>query len=144
MRRLALLLTLAALVLPSSAAGSTSICTEGVCTGSKSNVMVGTPLSDIIHGDYHANTLTGKGGGDRLYGHGGQDTLDGGKGADVLRGGRGEDLLTAGPGNDVIRAVEHGKQATDYVFCGPGYDTLVTSSGGVDYFEGDCEVVIYR
>ena len=147
MRRLALIICVAiaaALSGAHSAAGSTSICTEDVCAGSKSNVMIGTPLSDVIHGDFHANTLTGRGGGDFLYGHGGQDTLDGGKGADVLRGGGGEDLLTSGPGNDTVFAVEKGEQATDYVFCGPGYDTLITSSGGVDYFEGDCEVVVYR
>jgi hypothetical protein len=125
---------------------STSICTQDVdryvCSGSKSNTMIGTPEPDLIYGDRHANTLNGKGQYDHLWGFGGPDTLEGGNGRDMLRGGGGEDLLTGEGGNDTIHAREHGKQRTDWIFCGNGFDTVLTVKGGIDYIDTDCERTI--
>jgi len=145
---LILVVVVAALVWTERALASTSICTwdidRYVCAGSKSNVMVGTPVRDIIHGDGHANTLRGKKGNDKLLGHSGPDTLEGGNGGDYLIGGAGEDILTSGNGDDTINARDPGpgKERTDWVFCGSGFDTVLTVKGGVDYIDTDCERVI--
>ena len=124
------------------ARASTSICTEGTCAGSSSNVMVGTYADDQIWGDGHANTLKGKKGNDRLWGYGNEDTLEGGNGDDWLKGGAGEDLLSGLAGDDTINAREWGAQRTDYVFCGWGLDTVLAVKGGVDWIDPDCERVI--
>ncbi|MGH6736014.1 MAG: M10 family metallopeptidase C-terminal domain-containing protein [Methyloceanibacter sp.] len=49
-----------------------------------------------------ADTIFGKGGGDKLYGLAGDDTLLGGAGKDKLWGGTGDDVITGGAHRDVL------------------------------------------
>jgi Ca2+-binding RTX toxin-like protein len=51
----------------------------------------GTPLDDVLLGDFHANALNGLAGADTLEGRMGDDTLDGGGGGDTMHGGPGDD-----------------------------------------------------
>lgn len=61
----------------------------------------GTPLDDVLLGDFHANALNGLAGADTLEGRMGDDTLDGGGGGDVMRGGLGDDLFFVRDGADL-------------------------------------------
>jgi Ca2+-binding RTX toxin-like protein len=56
--------------------------------------VVGTRLSDVLHGTDATNLLSGyTGGDDQLYGHGGNDTLQVGNGNHFLDGGEGVDFV---------------------------------------------------
>lgn len=60
----------------------------------------GTPLDDVLIGDWQGNHLRGLGGADALEGRMGDDTLEGGAGADVLRGGLGDDRFAVDDAGD--------------------------------------------
>lgn len=75
--------------------------------------IVGTNLSDVLHGLGGNDQIRGLDGDDSLDGGNGQDTLFGDGGADVLFGGRGDDILHGGAGVD-----------TYYFGRGDGRDTV--------------------
>lgn len=62
--------------------------------------IVGSTLSDVLHGLGGNDQIRGLDGEDSLDGGNGQDTLFGDGGADVLSGGRGDDILHGGAGVD--------------------------------------------
>jgi Ca2+-binding RTX toxin-like protein len=86
---------------------------------------VGTSGSDVLEGDFNANTLSGGQGSDRLYGSYGNDTLDGGTGNDDLYGASGDDtyLFELGSGQDRIL------DKVDYFDDQGGFDTLRFGAG---------------
>jgi Ca2+-binding RTX toxin-like protein len=82
---------------------------------------------DSLHGSGRGETLVGFGGGDEAWGLGGDDALSGGAGNDALLGGAGDDFVEARDGE------------RDYVWCGPGDDTV--SVDPVDRVTRNCETL---
>ena len=101
------------------------------------------------------DSVSGKGGDDCLLGGSGDDTLEGTLGNDKLAGGANDDTLLGGDDNDTIDGNAgydtidggngdddidtFGDGASDWITCGPGYDTVY-----VDWFDNwssDCENV---
>ena len=118
----------------------------------------GTDFADLLVGDAGTNYLLGGGGDDTILGAGGGDTISGGFGNDALAGGEGIDLVyfdeapvtvdtaagtaTSLAGDDEIAEFEGvqgspfddvilGGAGDDYLFTGPGNDTL-DGRGGLD------------
>ncbi len=114
------------------------------------DTFVGTASADRAYLGDGNDVARGYGGADVLIGGDGRDRLDGGAGVDQLLGGKGADELTGGSGGDRIFGglgadqatpgtgadkVKLGKEndetllevdgATDIVWCGSGYDTVV-------------------
>lgn len=78
-----------------------SYCTNTIdelVTGSGN--FAGTGKSELILGSEVTDTITGVGGSDCILGGGGDDTLTGGAGTDIVSGGPGNDICTGGPGGD--------------------------------------------
>ena len=82
-----------------------------VSVESDSEILYGSPESDLIAGsDKHStiygrdgnDTLIGGGGNNRLYGEAGDDLLIGGAGRDTLYGADGDDTLNGGAGRDAL------------------------------------------
>jgi Ca2+-binding RTX toxin-like protein len=91
------------------------------------------------------DSVYGRGGGDLIVTDGGGDCIAGGAAFDLIRygaaddeivGARGKDSIYGGAGNDTIW-VQDG--ASDFVQCGPGYDTVASWNPG-DKLASDCEV----
>jgi hypothetical protein len=112
--RLALLVSLASLVIAGGASGAT---------------IKGSSQPDRIIGGARA---------DVLYGYGGKDWIDGRGGNDLLSGGSGRDVLAGSGGNDRIAAADG---AIDTVRCGNGSD-IVTAD--LEDVLSNCEVVSRR
>ncbi len=78
----------------------------GFCTNTLDVVIAGTGnfagtgKSELILGSAVTDTITGVGGADCILGGGGDDTLTGGAGSDIVSGGPGIDVCTGGPGGD--------------------------------------------
>ena len=72
------------------------------------NVLLGTPLGDVIAGGGANDQIRGLGGNDTLCGNAGRDRLIGGKGRDRLIGAGGRDTCRGGRGRDVRRGCERG------------------------------------
>jgi len=60
----------------------------------------GSRFGDVIRGDRHYQTLSGRGGADRLYGRGKVDFLFGDDGDDEVYGGPSRDIMYGGAGTD--------------------------------------------
>ncbi|CAN5538408.1 hypothetical protein BH24ACT22_BH24ACT22_15070 [soil metagenome] len=75
------------------------------------------------------DTLYGQGGADDINGGPGKDLIGGGDGPDRLVGGAGSDRIKGGPGNDNIFAAND--EASDFVFCGAGFDSARVNSNDV-------------
>lgn len=111
---------------------------------------VGTEGPDTIKGTNKADFIRGLGGNDTLQGRLGNDRIYGGTGNDLVRGQPGNDTLNGGPGNDRLypqvgadkvygargndRILVDGDEQRDYVFCGPGYDTVFLALNDVIFF----------
>jgi hypothetical protein len=95
-----------------------------------------TGSDDVLRGTPGPDDLVGGSGDDQLLGLAGPDRLDGGLGNDLLNGGRGRDILIGNKGDDRIEARDG---YTDQVFCGLGFDTVVSSDRD-DTF-ANCEVL---
>jgi Ca2+-binding RTX toxin-like protein len=102
-------------------------------------IVVGTPLNDVLGGDSSSETLIGAAGDDTLVGNRGQDTLLGLEGNDSIFGGSGRDLLRGWLGNDR----QFGGPEADRVSGGPGGDLIVGNfgsdvlkgKGGIDFLK---------
>ena len=117
--------------------------------------MTGTPLADrlsALEGDNTVEGLAGddwlaaRGGNDSLNGGAGSDRIMGGAGNDRLHGGGGADVFLAGPGNDrmvlgranlLALASPFGSGGNSRQLAtvdgGPGFDSLITSGGGLSF-----------
>ncbi|MRV72766.1 DUF4214 domain-containing protein [Duganella sp. FT92W] len=95
--------------------------------------LLGTSLTDHMHGGAGADAMWGRGGDDVLAGGAGNDTLDGGIGNDVLLGGSGDDSLQGSWGADRL----DGGAGIDTVNGGDGSDVLVASGDGDTLIGGD-------
>lgn len=98
--------------------------------------VLGGDGDDSLHGSGRGETLVGFGGGDEAWGLGGDDALSGGAGNDELYGGPGNDALLGGAGDDFVEARDGER---DYVWCGPGDDTVSVDS--VDRVTRNCETL---
>ncbi|HKH09918.1 MAG TPA: hypothetical protein VKA73_02120 [Rubrobacter sp.] len=98
--------------------------------------VLGGGSDDALLGSGKGETLVGFGGDDQIRGLGGDDALSGGGGDDELYGGAGHDVLLGGAGDDFIEARDGER---DYVWCGPGDDTV--SADPVDRVSGNCETL---
>ena len=67
---------------------------------SRSEILYGSPGTDILNGSEKNSSLYGREGDDVLRGGAGSDSLQGGAGDDVLDGGPGNDSLWGGEGNE--------------------------------------------
>jgi len=115
---------------------------SGTNTGTTGNDPA-TPVGDThhhhhVHGDWHANDLSGTETDDVLSGHGGNDRMAGGSGNDHLSGGRGSDILFGGDGNDDIhggagRDIIRGDAGSDVIDGGSGKDIVLLSGSFDDY-----------
>lgn len=72
--------------------------------------LIGSKISDDMHGAEGKDLLKGKKGNDFLYGNKGADTLIGGHGDDVLTGGSGADVLNGGSGQNSFGDEQDGKK----------------------------------
>lgn len=98
--------------------------------------VLGGGADDSLRGSSAGETLVGFGGGDETWGLAGDDALSGGGGDDELYGGEGHDALLGGAGDDFIEARD-GRR--DYVWCGPGDDTV--SADPADRVTRNCETL---
>jgi Ca2+-binding RTX toxin-like protein len=94
-------------------------------------VVVGTPLADLLAGDSSSETLIGGAGNDILDGKHGNDTLLGLEGDDLIVGDEGQDLLRGWTGADRL----FGGRGNDRVSGGPDGD-LVVGNLGSDILKG--------
>ncbi len=96
----------------------------------QSEILFGSPGTDILdgseknselYGEAGDDVLAGGAGSDWLHGHAGDDVLDGGPGNDVLEGGSGNNryIVSTGMGLDRVR-LESGECANDTVVFAPG------------------------
>ncbi|MCG7494984.1 M10 family metallopeptidase C-terminal domain-containing protein [Thalassobius sp. Cn5-15] len=113
--------------------------------------------SDLISGNWVANTITANGGNDTVwanngddlvFGNGGNDVLGGGDGHDQLWGGSGNDTAYGGAGNDRFGG-EAGADALwggggdDSIYGGSGADTIGGDGGDDEIWGGSEGDVIY-
>ena len=112
----AVLVTLAAAMIPMPAAAATATC------AGKAATMVGS------HGP---DQLTGTAGADVIVGLDGDDTISGGGGNDRICSGTGYDVVYGGDGNDILFGQE--------VFGGPGHDLFRTEPGPAQLWGGTGE-----
>ncbi len=99
-------------------------------------VVIGGGEGDSLNGSGRGETLVGFGGEDEVGGLGGDDALSGGGGDDELYGGKGHDALLGGAGDDFVEARDGER---DYVWCGPGTDSV--SVDPVDRVARTCETL---
>jgi Ca2+-binding RTX toxin-like protein len=94
--------------------------------------------TDSVYGMAGNDTLVTDSGDDVIHGDGGRDLIRAGAGNDQVTGGWGRDTVYGGKGDDQFWVLDGTK---DFVTCGPGFDTVMSSSPG-DVLGSDCEVVI--
>jgi hypothetical protein len=99
-------------------------------------VVIGGGGDDSLRGSGRGESLVGFGGGDETWGLAGDDALSAGGGDDELYGGTGHDALLGGAGDDFVEARDGER---DYVWCGPGDDTV--SVDPVDHVARNCETL---
>ena len=122
------------------------------------DVILGTPLADLIVALGGNDTICGEGGNDTInggpgsdfvdagpgtdtvFGLDGNDTVNGGDGADVIIVGAGDDTVNGGDGNDVINGgagadTLNGDIGDDEIFGQDGNDTI-TGGNGNDLLTG--------
>ncbi len=122
LRRTALLILAATLVIPAAATAQVPRAANGqACT------IVGTAAADTLRGTKGNDVICGLGGNDRMLGGTGSDTLDGGAGADRLSGEGGTDLLLGGLAVDTL----DGGAAADRIVGGDGNDAVTAGTGDV-------------
>lgn len=81
-----------------------------------SNLVLGTPYKDVIHGNGGDDDIYGRTGNDFVAGDNGNDYLDGGRGRDVLVGGAGTNDLYGGLGADTfLMAPVVGGHSDDFI-----------------------------
>jgi Ca2+-binding RTX toxin-like protein len=139
MRRVALLLTMMAVVL---------VLSSGVALAA---YFVGTRGSDNLRGTSRSDEMYGLRAGDNIRGIGGDDYIEGGTGPDDLfgnnhdddiYGGKGGDDMFGGDGDDYLNAADDAPD--DRVDCGAGADEAVVDTGDFvvgGSIGGPCEVV---
>lgn len=93
------------------------------------NVIAGTPGSDLLYGTPGGDSIFGADGDDELFGQAGDDYVDGENDDDVLHGGTGRDELHGRGGDDVVLGNEdddrvYGERGADALDGGPGSDTI--------------------
>ena len=99
------------------------------------NELRGTKERDTIRAFGGDDTVRGLRSADEIRGAPGRDDLFGNRGGDTIWAGKGSDEVRAGRGDDVIHAEgdnRPGSTNTDFIDCGPGYDTVYVDSGGGD------------
>jgi Ca2+-binding RTX toxin-like protein len=145
MRRTAIVLTVAALMVAFSASVAVAASFSG------------TEDRDVIEGTGKADVVSGLGGGDTLNGLGGRDTVRGGHGVDEVSGGYGSDEVYGNAGGDFLIDAPDGNKdhfyggsgrdnvqvrdfpaVKDVVYCGSGRDTAYVDK--LDKVNG-CEIV---
>lgn len=141
MRRMMMLLSVAALVVALSA--TAALATGGLEFRYGTNAgeaLYGTPRADAIDALGGADLVYGYGGddlllggnesgwGDKILGGGGRDTLDGQGGDDALYGQKGNDKLVGRAGNDLLV----GGLGNDTINSGSGPDTVNAQDGQKD------------
>lgn len=112
-------------------------CGRPIVGDGRSNVLRGTPLSDLMIGGGGRDRLMSGDGNDCARGGVGHDQLDGGKGMDQLHGGPGRDGLIGGRGDDVLRGGRdadylQGDQGVDVLLGGDGDDNIAAADGVTD------------
>ncbi len=104
---------------------------EGRCVATNGHdTITASNKRDVIFARAGNDTVDARGGNDVVYGGAGNNSINGGSGRDVVFGGRGNDFINVR--NDASR---------DFVFCGPGFDTVndMPGPGPADSFASDCE-----
>lgn len=133
---------------------------RGPCAGATINsrtplsgggeMIVGSPMADVVSGtdgdDIFCglggnDVLTGLAGNDQIVGNAGDDTINGRDGDDTLQGGSGVDSLSGGAGQDTLRGwtmddVLRGKGGDDLLIGNAGDDTLLGGTGRSDRCRG--------
>jgi Ca2+-binding RTX toxin-like protein len=99
-------------------------------------VVIGGGDDDSLRGSGAGESLVGFGGGDETWGLAGDDALSSGGDDDALYGGTGHDALLGSAGDDFVEARDGER---DYVWCGPGDDTV--SVDPVDRVARNCETL---
>lgn len=114
---------------------------------SQSDILNGTPESDLVYSWAGNDILNGDGGDDFILGYQGDDSIIGGagddfiggdEGSDRLDGNDGDDILYAGAGNDTLRGGNgsdrlFAEAGNDILHLGPGAD-LAFGGAGADIF----------
>ncbi|WP_213073887.1 Ig-like domain-containing protein [Acinetobacter sp. WCHAc060025] len=113
---------------------------ESLFDPSKSNIVMGTDLNDVI--------LFGSSNSDRIYGLNGDDTIQAGAGDDLVRGGIGNDKIYGEDGNDLLLGEAgndeiYGGIGDDYIDGGIGDDILNGGEGNDTILGGDGVDTIY-
>ena len=106
------------------------------------DLLIGSPMNDVLNGGDGNDTLLGKAGDDTLIGGDGHDGLSGFTGSDVIDGGRGFDRAFGGEGNDSLTGGNAadtliGGNGDDTISGNDGTDTLVGGTGNDDVSPGD-------
>jgi len=89
--------------------------------------LIGTSVSDTMHG---------LGGNDRIYARSGNDKVYGGDGDDIINGGDDRDLIDGGNGDDTIQ----GGPGSDTIYGGIGRDILI----GGDMYDNARDTFVFR
>jgi hypothetical protein len=98
----ALLLGLAAGLIPASPVAAVAVCFGEDATIEGSGTISGTPEDDVIVGSSGADVIKGNGGDDIICAGGGDDTVNGNSGNDLIFGEAGSDTLAGDAGDDVL------------------------------------------
>lgn len=130
MRRIAVLLSAAGLVLGLLGIGLATATAAGTCT------IIGGPNDDVLSGTGGTDVICGRDGNDTISGFGSADDLRGGFGDDHLYGGKGRDLVAGAQGADVAAGGHNGDSITG----GPGADSVL-GEGGDDSLDVRDQVV---
>ena len=108
---------------------------ENATGGANADVILGSPLGNVINGLAGNDRLDGKAGDDNLLGGDGTDSVYGSDGSDTLAGGAGNDLLyggsalwsdalLGGPGDDYYEISNGASSVAE--LAGEGIDTVLT------------------
>lgn len=95
------------------------------------DIICGGAGNDRIFGGPGSDVIFGGAGRDRLFGSFGQDDIFGGGNFDIIKGGDQKDVLMGQRGNDTV----HGGDGNDLLLGGPKDDSL-TGEGGTDVLKG--------
>jgi Ca2+-binding RTX toxin-like protein len=134
MRRIMVLVSVAALVLVMTLFTAGTALARNIEGGPGDDTLIGTTNTDTIYGRGGDDLIRGRGardivfggaGNDDLYGGAIGDQIFGGAGNDYIVGGSGEDELFGFGGNDVL--VSGNDKQPDEVRCGKGYDIAYLS-----------------
>ncbi len=123
---------------------------------SDTQIIIGTPTDDVIHGSSDNDNINARSGNDFVFGEDGDDTIQGANnddqlygedGIDVLMGGGENDYLSGGNGNDQLFGGDgddtlRGGAGANFFNCGGNFDTIVDfDPQDGDTRTQDCEVI---